>query len=163
MYLATAFFFGCIFFYCQLWNILSTIIQVVGIERLCKLSVSSFNFVLLIWITDLYPVMDHSLPVQAVVRILGLCKLSLFLILTNNSLLVFFWNFVLVQLSCSFYIANFASRIGHSLWCKLSLFLFDLHCCNRSALLVLFHGGKFNPVNRGFELENFFLSFTHNL
>ena len=83
-------------------------------------------------------VMDTRL-IQAVVRIWGLCKLSVFLIVMENSprLSKQFLEFCacsicLAQLDC-----NFLFHVcGILIWCKLSLFLFDSHCHDRSALPV---------------------------
>ena len=88
--------------------------------------------------------MDSRL-IQAVVRIWGLCKLSVFLIVMENSprLSKQFLEFCacsicLAQLDCKFSsIIGIADCVcGILIWCKLSLFLFDSHCRDCSALPV---------------------------
>ena len=88
--------------------------------------------------------MDSRL-IQAVVRIWGLCKLSVFLIVMENSprLSKQFLEFCacsicLAQLDCKFssIIGIADCGCGILIWCKLGLFLFDSHCYDRSALPV---------------------------
>ena len=128
------------------------------------------QFLLLISIADFPSVMDSRL-IQAVVRIWGLCKLSVFLIVMENSprLSKQFLEFCAcsicpAQLDCKFSsIIGIADCVcGILIWCKVSLFLFDSHCHDCSAVhcRFVFAGGKFTPVSRCFELVKILLTIS---
>ena len=146
--------------------------------RLLKQFWCSFNVSCSFGLQIFHPMMDHSIPVniQAVVRILGFCKLSV---------LWSWWKihssfasgiFVLIDLSCSFGLlavvtilglCKFSSSMGQQIvfvefrsgvnwacFCLIRIVVIAVHC------QFLFHGGKFTPVNRGFELVKILWSFS---